>query len=82
MTTAQAIARQIEGASAVTLGGGYAMALAQGNRWHRVTFEPARITEERRNVKGRCTHLRATYKDGSALVFTYSEARGARYRIA
>ena len=76
MTTAETIKTQIEGASAVTLYGGYAQ--FSGDR--RVTFEPAKMTHvHRKNKDGRTTHLIVRYEDNSVLEFTWSEARGACY---
>ena len=76
-TTAETIVDTIGlyGPSAVTLYGGYAM-----NIDGRIMFEPARITGEKRNKSGRCTRLVASYKDGSSILFTWSEAKGALYR--
>lgn len=40
-----------------------------------VRFPTGTIERERRNEKGRCTHARYLYADGSKLVYTYSTAR-------
>lgn len=78
MTTAERIKATIEGATAVTLAGGYAVFLDKP----RALFEPAHIKAERRNDKGRCTYLHATYADGSSLHFRWSAAGYASYRAA
>lgn len=77
-TTAQLVANACRNSSAATLAGGYAMN-ADGSR---VTFEPARITGERRNPNGRVTSLRASYADGSALAFRWNESNGATFTVA
>lgn len=40
-----------------------------------------RESDIKRNKDGRCTGLVATYSDGSRLRFTWSQERGARYRV-
>lgn len=75
MSIASEIAARVAGATAVTLAGGYA--LFDGGR--RVLFPTGMITEERRNQRGRVTHLLSSYPDGSGLRFTYSDNCGARY---
>jgi len=76
VSTAKDILDKVSGASAVTLYGGYAMFNGKT-----VNFEPAHIAEEKRNKEGRCTKLVAQYKDGSELVFTWSQSSGAKYRV-
>ena len=79
-TTAESIVDLIGryGPSAVTLYGGYAVGPMNEGR---VTFEAARISNERRNKGGRCTALTASYADGSRIRFTWSYANGARYNV-
>lgn len=75
--TAQEIAQKIANASAVTLAYGYCIR-ASGER---ELFEAGRVLSERRNKAGRCTRMEAGYADGSRLLFTWSEAQGARYTV-
>ena len=75
---AQTILDAIQGASAVTLSGGYAM-LPNGAR---VTFPACVIVTEKRNASGRCTFMQAGYSDGSGIVFTWNENSGARFTLA
>ena len=80
--TAMTVLRSISGASAITLEGGYAVFVgpaALERNGERVLFEPARMSQVKRNESGRCTHTVATYKDGSSLTFTWNPARGPRY---
>lgn len=79
---AAAILQSISGASAVTLEGGYAVFAGPGTlqrQGQRVLFEPARMTDVRRDQSGRCTHAVAKYRDGSSLTFTWNASRGHRY---
>jgi hypothetical protein len=75
MSIAREIALRLTGAVAVTLAGGYAV-FEDGRR---VLFPAGMITEERRNQRGRVTHLLSSYPDGSGLRFTYSDNRGPYY---
>jgi hypothetical protein len=75
--TARTVLEALEGSVASTLSGGYAV-LRDGSR---NLFEPATIEKERRNRQGRCTFASALYRDGSRLVFRWSEAGGSRYRV-
>lgn len=80
--TALTILRTVQGASAVTLEGGYAVFAGPAipdMPTGRTLFEPARMDDVRRNEKGRCTHAIARYRDGSSLTFTWNQARGHRY---
>lgn len=74
MTIASEVKSKIQSASAFTLEGGYAVFQEIG---HRVLFPAARMSDTKRNAKGRCTAATALYADGSRLRFTYSENRGA-----
>lgn len=75
--TAMGVLRKVKGWDVV------AVTLACGHLVNRDStremFEPARITEEKRNEQDRCTRLVGTYKDGSSLVFTWNPQRGHRY---
>lgn len=74
MNISQTIAAACQGAVAYTLAGGYAV--HKGNT--RKLFPPGRMTDERRNKSGRYTYARASYSDGSFLVFTFHTQRGAK----
>lgn len=63
--------------SAYTLGGGYAISVHGERR----LFEPATITDEKRNKAERLTKCKATYKDGSVLLFAWSEANGSSLNL-
>jgi hypothetical protein len=79
MSTAQSIYNTLmdKPCSAVTLAGGYAMCY-DGSR---PLFEPCHEKMMRRNKDGRCTYLLAEYKDGSELLFTWSDSKGANYKV-
>lgn len=74
MSTAEQVLSHVKGASAYTLAGGYAV---HPHPWPRRVFEPARVSEERRNKAGRVSHMIASYADGSRLRFVYHATRGA-----
>lgn len=77
MTIASRILEQIEGASAVTLYGAYA--IVNGRAVHL----PQGVQEmESRNRDGRVTAARYLYADDSRLHFTWSRDRGGRYRAS
>jgi hypothetical protein len=66
------------GIQALTVAGGYGV---DGNG-DRFTLEQIpRVTNEKRNEKGRCTSATYQYDDGSVMEFKWSELLGARYRL-
>ena len=81
MTIASRIAAAVQGASAITLYGGYCMKLNDKGGWDTVRFPTGHQEIERRNPQGRCTMARYHYADGSRLVFRWNEARGGSYTV-
>jgi hypothetical protein len=77
MSIAAQVASACAGASAYTLAGGYAV----HDRGRRELFPPCRVTLEKRNERGRVTRMEGSYSDGSRILFTYAENRGARLSI-
>ena len=77
MLIAQRVKTAFDGATAFTLYGSYAV-MPDGNR---VLVPLAACSQERRNDFGRCTHLLATYADGSQLRFRYSASRGTSLEV-
>ncbi len=77
ISIAEEILSRLNNVCAVTLEHGYAVTYDH----KRILFPPGAISEEKRNEKGRCTHLISTYPDGSKLKFQYDEHKGAHYRV-
>lgn len=71
------VTKQHGGLTAYTLSGGYACAAAG----HIVRFEPGREVSRKTNKEGRTTRLITEYKDGSRLLFTWSEANGSNIKL-
>ena len=69
MTTAKLIKTLLDSKpfECFTLYGGYAMLGGETTR-----YEPASITEEKRNDKGRVIKAKCKYKDNSILMYTYN----------
>lgn len=76
MSTAARVITIVKGASVVTLASGYCLTYSGTRR----LFECAHIHAERRNKSGRTTSCIATYKDGSAIKYTWSQSSGPRYK--
>lgn len=73
---AERVRQIVHNAGAVTLYGGYAL-----KHGETVRFPAAHIANETRNKDGRCTRLTAIYADGSKLLFTWSQSKGAEYTV-
>lgn len=77
MNIALYVKTQCADAVAAALSYGYAIRIDRS----RVDFPIGRTVEDRRNANGRCTRHVREYADGSRLIFTWSESRGARYEV-
>jgi len=64
------------GVVASSLAAGYCV-LRNGRR---MLFDSGDVTTERRNDKGRVTYCLSSYSDGSSIEFTFTEARGAKFK--
>lgn len=74
-TQAASIASQAKAVSSHA--GGYAM-MHDGSRRD---MPPGRCVAQKRNNAGRCTRANYVYADGSRLTFTWTESRGAGWRV-
>lgn len=88
MTIAEKVLKLINGASAVTLPGGYAQTLVTengGNRFVTTRFPAARIIDEKRftsrPLNGRCYYGLYEYPDRSRIEFTWGPMIGPKYKL-